>query len=302
MPLSPRTVDRPTLARASAMFLLALIVLGTLASCGGDAPVPGDPLRIATSSLPGAVLGEAYRADVVAVGGLRPYSVRLEEGELPPGVSLQGGVLVGTPEELGRYAFTLAVSDANLASTFESYDLTVRDLPLPVLTLDLPETEVRGRTEVRARVEDARSLRALRVRVAWDEPAPSFGDDDAVTASRSDVALFWNVDGDELAVDVAFLGETFDGEGELFRIVVDAEEPRRLGADVEVELLYADRHAFSSTRAGARETGTTDDPGADDDQAEDDDQVEDEIEDEIEDEVMGEDEDEIETEDERRTP
>lgn len=244
----------PTLARVPWPLVIAWMIVA--AGCSGEAPLPGDPLRLATSSLPGPVLGEAYRADIVAVGGLRPYAVRLEEGELPPGVTLQGGVLVGTPTELGRFEFTLAVSDANLAQTFATYDVVVRDVPEPRVALTPPDTEVRGRVELRARVEEAYDLRAVRLRVAWDDDAPALPED-AVRASRDDVALLWRADDEGVSVDVAFLGEGFGGDGELFRLVLDVEGPVRLGYGLEVETLYAGRHAFTSRREGAPAGGAS---------------------------------------------
>lgn len=247
MPSRSRTPARRR--RRAAPWLAAFALLLTLIACSGEAELPGDPLRIATSSLPDPVLGEAYRADVAVVGGLRPYGVRLDEGALPPGLALQGGVLVGTPSELGRFSFTLVVSDANLASTFERYEVTVRDLPVPRVLLPLPETEVRGVTELRGRVEDARNLRAVRLRLRWQAPGLELADD-AVRASRDDVALLWRAEEDGVAIDLAFLGEPFSGDGELFRLAVASDDPLRLGMDLEVETLYADRHAFASRRLG----------------------------------------------------
>jgi len=264
---SPRLpVDAPRPRRRATLAAWLAAVLLALAACSSEAPLPGDPLRIASSSLPDPVLGESYRADVVAVGGLRPYSVRLEEGALPPGLSLQGGRLVGTPSELGRFSFTLSVSDANLASTFQSFDVTVRDVPRPRLLLPLPETEVRGATTLRARVEEARDLRAMRLRLSW-QGAPLDLPDDAVRASRQDVALVWQAQEDGVAIDLAFLGEAFDGAGEVFRLDVEAAEALRLGMDLQAELLYADRHAFESRRLGAaRSSSQEQDDAADDPQ------------------------------------
>jgi hypothetical protein len=242
-----RTSARPR--RRFAPRLAACFLLVTLIACSGEAELPGDPLRIATSSLPDPVLGEAYRADVAVVGGLRPYGVRLDEGALPPGLALQGGVLVGTPSELGRFSFTLVVSDANLASTFERYEVTVRDLPVPRVLLQLPETEVRGVTELRGRVEDARGLRAVRLRLRWESANLELAED-AVRASRDDVAVLWRAEERGVAIDLAFLGEPFSGEGELFRLAVASDDALRLGMDLEVETLYADRHAFASRRLG----------------------------------------------------
>ena len=209
----------------------------------------------------------------MAVGGLRPYRLRVDDGDLPPGLSLQGGLLLGTPTELGPYAFVIAVSDGSLASTFERFTLTVRDVPVPRVTIAVPDTEVRETVVLRGRVEDAASLRALRLRLVWQDPAlrPA---DVAVRPSRDDVALFQQAEDDALAIDLAFLGDAFDGSAELFRIELAVSEPTRVGLDLEVEALYAGRHAYDQRRLGAppaatdartAEDGTGDDDGDGDD-------------------------------------
>ncbi len=265
MPPRKRFRARPRERRGTARLVAVAMLLAALAACGGEAPLPGDPLRVASARLPDPILGEPYRADVVAVGGLRPYSLRLEEGSLPPGIALQSGVLVGTPTELGRYEFTIAVSDANLASTFETFTVSVRDVPVPRFELAVPDTEVRDTTVLRGRIEDARKLRAVRLRLRWgdlDLTLPS----DAVTASRSDVALFWEPLPDGVAIDLAFLGEPYTGSGELFELAVTTDEATRLGFDMTVEALYSDRHAYDTRRLGGR-SGTAS-PGADADEPE----------------------------------
>jgi hypothetical protein len=148
-------------------------------------------------------------------------------------------------------------------------------VPRPQLRLPLPETEVRGVTTLRARIEEARDLRALRLRLSW-QGAPLTLPDDAVRASRQDVAVFWRTQEDGVAIDLAFLGEGFDGAGELFRLDVEAAEALRLGMDLQAELLYADRHAFESRRLGAaRSQGQEQEPGQEPDDAPDDPREED---------------------------
>lgn len=251
----------PSLLRVR-VALAAFVVAVVVAACSGEAPLPGDPLRLATARLPDPVLGAPYRQEIVAVGGLRPYRLRVDDGALPPGLSLQGGLLLGTPTELGPYAFVIAVSDGSLASTFERFTLTVRDLPEPRVTIVVPDTEVRDTVVLRGRVEDAAALRALRLRLVWQDPAlrPA---DVAVRASRDDVALFQQAEDDALAIDLAFLGDAFDGSSELFRIELAVSEPTRVGLDFEVEALYAGRHAYDERRLGARPP--TADPAEEDD-------------------------------------
>src|SRR5690606_25283540 len=118
-----------------------------------------------------AIVNEPYRAPVHAVGGLRPYEFRLEDGTLPPGLQLVGGVIQGTPTRVGAYEFTLAASDADLSSTFEGFRLRVVEPPPAALSFAPPVTEVRGGVTLRARVSDARSLQGLSTVVAWDPGA-----------------------------------------------------------------------------------------------------------------------------------
>ena len=241
--------DRTLVADWLAAIALSLILVG----CSSEAPLPGDPLRIAASTPTPAVVGEPYRFAFSASGGIRPYTFRIDDGELPPGLTLQGGLLVGTPTRLGTYAFFLAVSDGSLASTFQRYVLTVRDVAVPVVTLDVPRTEVRDDVTLRLRVAEADRLRAVRVRLRWSDPSVTPAEE-AVRELRSDTALFWQAEDGALAIDLAFLGDTFDGEAELFRIDFDVAEATRLGFDFEVETLYSDRHAYASDRLGVPPT------------------------------------------------
>lgn len=246
----PRPV-RPRERRSRYTVVLTAVMLSVLiVGCGGEAPLPGEPLRITTRTLPDPVQGEAYRVAIVASGGLRPYELRLDAGELPPGLVLQGGSITGTPQRLGRYEFTIAVSDGNLSSTFERFVLTVRTVPVPQLTIEVPATEAREQSVLPVRVSNARSFRAARIRLTWTDPSLTLADP-AVLDARNDLALFWEAREDGIAIDVAFLGAPLDGEAELFRLAFEISAATRIGIDAEVELLYADRHSFEQRRVGA---------------------------------------------------
>ena len=277
-PSSVRRTIRTTLV------LWAAIVALTVVACTGEAPLPGDPLRLATGSLPDPVLAEPYRGELAAAGGLRPYAFRLESGSLPPGLRLQGGVLVGEPTELGRYEFTVAVTDGNLARNVRTYAVTVRDVPVPTLRIEVPATEVRERTTVRARIEGARDLRAVRLRLAWDDAPVRLFEEAPPASRRSDVALFYEERDDGVAIDLAVLGEPWSGDGELFAFDLEIDDPTRLTVTAETELLFSGRHAFRSDRFGAPRTASDaaqdepddDDPDDDDPQAPEDDPQDDE--------------------------
>lgn len=64
----------------------------------------------------GAVVGQEYSLPVTVTGGILPYTWRLAEGELPPGLRLQPhkGAIVGTPTTAGTYHFTIAVTDSSI--------------------------------------------------------------------------------------------------------------------------------------------------------------------------------------------
>lgn len=244
-----RSRSSPAAGRRAAWTVTALALL-LLAGCSGEAPLPGDPLRLVTIAPPEPVLGEPYAHDLTPAGGLRPYAFTLEEGTLPPGLALQGGTLIGTPTELGRYEFTISVSDANLSTTYEDYALTVRDVPVPTLDLAVPETEVRGDTTLRARVVDARRLRGVRVWIDWEDPSLGLGEA-GIRASRDDVAVFRSERDGGVAIDAVVLGEPLTGDAELFRLDLTTDEALILGLDVRTEFLYAGRHAFDEERLGA---------------------------------------------------
>ncbi len=220
----------------------ALTLALLLAACAGEMDAPGETLRFLAVDLPDAVVDEPYRAPVHAVGGLRPYEFSLEQGTLPPGLQLGGGVLQGTPTALGTFTFTLAVSDANLSSTFQELTVRVVEPPAPRLSLAPPDTEVRGPVTLRARVSDARSLQGLSTSVSWD--AGSFAlVEGSVRSSRTGVALFSDVGPGRLQVDLAVLGETLTGDAELFRFELTPLAP-------PATLSLASATEFASRRGG----------------------------------------------------
>jgi Putative Ig domain len=102
-------------------------------------------LRIVTASLPTAVRGELYNAELTATDGALPYTWTVSQGELPPSLSLNSetGQISGIPEEAGRFTFTVLVSD-NTGNTAQSeLNLTV-DYQLVYITTGTLEVAVVG--------------------------------------------------------------------------------------------------------------------------------------------------------------
>ena len=73
-----------------------------------------EPLAIATSKLPHAIIRQAYNVALSANGGIPPYSWSLERGELPRGLFLDNlsGVITGEPRQVSETEFIVAATDS----------------------------------------------------------------------------------------------------------------------------------------------------------------------------------------------
>lgn len=109
---------------------------------GPDAGVDaGEPLSVVTMALPVGTEDLAYTEPLQARGGKPPYTFRPTES-LPPGLTLDGGVLSGTPTTPGTFRVAVEVRDQDspAASVSAAYDLKVR----PLLRVAGPEILVNG--------------------------------------------------------------------------------------------------------------------------------------------------------------
>src|SRR5207302_5647349 len=71
------------------------------------------PVKISVfSTLPNGVVGVGYSGSVGASGGVDPLVFSLASGAVPPGLTFfSNGILSGTPTTVGRYTFTVRVTD-----------------------------------------------------------------------------------------------------------------------------------------------------------------------------------------------
>lgn len=245
-------VGRP-IALGLALFWLTAFLLG---GCTGDLNTPGEALRILGAGLPPAYIGQPYSQAVQAVGGLRPYDFALADGQLPPGLQLQGGTLRGTPNKTGRYTFTLQVTDANLSKTVQRYTLTVAEVPPPKLTFNVPTTQVDRRITLRVQVTDARQLEGLRTQVRWDAKRFRLVDG-SVRSSRTGLALMQQASSGQLQVAVVPLGTRIDGEASLFQFDLEPiASASYLKIDTQTEYISAGGHDFSQGSEGRQQPAT----------------------------------------------
>lgn len=192
--------------RGLGVLLACALPVGGLVACGQDltgtsSTSARDALYFndRASGLPPVYLQEPYSAPIEVAGGAGPYTVRRIEGTLPPGLTLTGTTLSGTPTKTGTYTFTLEVTDSTLSSKQKAYTLNVQELPPLSLSLTLPTGEIRGETRVPLLIAAPRSVRAARV--TWTLP-------EKVTVTRvqpeGGALVFWRQDGTRLTVDLGF--------------------------------------------------------------------------------------------------
>ncbi|GEM_PF-2549043 len=90
-------------------------------------PVQPTPLALETASLPSAILGSPYEAQIVASGSVLPYTWSTTSGQLPPGLSLDSasGRLDGIPGQTGTFSFGIQVAGADGQTDQRIYELRV---------------------------------------------------------------------------------------------------------------------------------------------------------------------------------
>lgn len=81
---------------------------------------------VATASLPGGTVGQAYSQTLAATGGTAPLAWTVSAGALPSGLALSsGGTISGTPAGAGTATFTVRVADAVGASATRVLSIAV---------------------------------------------------------------------------------------------------------------------------------------------------------------------------------
>jgi len=107
-----------------------------------------DPALVITtaSPLPVGVTGVNYSQTLAATGGSGVYTWSLIAGALPPGLTFNAaGLISGTPNAQGPYAFTVQVTDTNQVAVPKAFSISVyapltitSTSPLPTGTVAVP--------------------------------------------------------------------------------------------------------------------------------------------------------------------
>jgi hypothetical protein len=83
---------------------------------------------IDTAEFPQWTANHAFSEQLPVARGTSPYSFRVIDGQLPPGISVdQDGVLRGTPTEAGSFGFRIEVEDAAGATADQEFLLSISE-------------------------------------------------------------------------------------------------------------------------------------------------------------------------------
>jgi len=89
-------------------------------------PVP----TITTSSLPAGTVGSPYSQPLAVSGGTQPFTWARAGGALPDGLTLNQGVISGTPTRIGIFTFTVQLTDSSSVGTTKPFTIEIRYPPV----------------------------------------------------------------------------------------------------------------------------------------------------------------------------
>jgi hypothetical protein len=103
----------------------------TISGCSVPPAPPCPTITIAPPTLPIGKVGVAYSQQLTASGGLAPYTFSVVSGILPAGLTLSsGGLLSGTPTDLGTPPILIAASDGNGCPGFIPFVIAAANCPV----------------------------------------------------------------------------------------------------------------------------------------------------------------------------
>lgn len=142
------------------------------------------PLEITTDSLPDGFINVSYEANILAEGGIQPYSWTVIDGLLPAGLRLDvsAAVISGTPTTAGAYTFTVQVNDSDKNVANRQYTVSINTMA---------SVTIKGRFVDYFTSEPIPNFPILKTTHSIDEDIPSAADADgnfSMTFTLSDMS------------------------------------------------------------------------------------------------------------------
>ena len=101
-------------------------------------------LSVATASLAGGGAGTAYSQSLVSSGGSGTVTWAIVGGSLPPGLSLSGATISGTPTTSGTFSFTVRATDGSSPAQTATRTLSILISQISIPTNPAPATATNG--------------------------------------------------------------------------------------------------------------------------------------------------------------
>ncbi len=93
---------------------------------------PASAITLVATPAVNLTVGVPFSTSLSASGGTGPYTYILDSGSIPPGLSLSGNTISGTPTQRGAYAFTIRATDSASASGVRTFSGSAAN---PTLTI-----------------------------------------------------------------------------------------------------------------------------------------------------------------------
>ena len=119
---------------AAAKLLTGVVLLAVLFGCE-----PFEPFEFTTFDLVAGSLGQVYSDTIRTAGGYGNVSMRVTDGQLPPGVGLRladrHGVFYGRPSRTGDFQFTVEARDSSSGDEPDPADIITQGFAIRVDSL-----------------------------------------------------------------------------------------------------------------------------------------------------------------------